>query len=158
MSESSQLEKFIQDAKIIIEKNDNYAVEILRVEVLKLLKEFIKQKKYQLCWNRFLIFYYKLIQNSVYQQLNQTNIELLIYEIDILEYLKHLFHEESLEKIDILIKILENTFYIHFLRKEHQLINSNIGRKYITNSQLLAIEDLKKDNAALKKSLENLYI
>ncbi len=156
MSESSQLEKFIQDAKIIIEKNDDYAVEILRVEVLKLLKEFIKQKKYQLRWNKFLVFYYKLIQNSVYQQLNQTNIELLKYEIDILEYLNSLFHEESLEKMNILIKILENIFYIHSLRKEYQQVNSNIGREYIMDAQLLAIEDLKKDNAALKKNLENL--
>ncbi len=162
MEQLEIFEKFIQDALAILEKNDDYEIELLKQETKKLIKNLRKEKYKQLFLNSILRFYYLILNNDIYLTLNKVNIKMLKYELaNFLFIYRNIKEKDLINDTNFLaqiFQILNNLFLYDNCRIQYILNNYNPGRIAIYNYEIVKSESIESANEELKRELSQKLI
>jgi hypothetical protein len=141
----------------VIASHDNVKYLVLKSELKKYIKSFYKNVKEEYLLAISLKLYYFTINNPVYKEVNNNNINFLKTELHALSCLNNYFKDKNeiynsiiLTTIVDLISLINN---INDIRLNYVKGNTNKGRKQASTYQIHEIEELSEVVYELQKTL-----
>ncbi len=90
-----KMEEFFSTAYELIYGNDLCKIEVFKYEFNKMLAHYLKSKKKELQINYLTKFYYKLLNNKIYQSVNKNTITIVNLEIYYLQTIMEILPEAT---------------------------------------------------------------
>ena len=151
--ELEKITNYLETAKQIIWSDDELKIFILKNELEKMLKIFLKESKIELFNSYLTQVYYFILLNQVYSTINKNSIILLKKEIEYLKFIIKAFSKVNIEEIYQLIIMFENLILIDLKRIQYIHDNANSERTIINDLSLQNIDNLLLTNDELQKNL-----
>lgn len=152
--DNERIEKFCQDGYEFLKAKDGIKRMLLQEQLPNLQKEFEIKINQELLRSIFYHLYYLILNNKVFIEINQKNIEILRKERKIMEEI----HKEisDIENDSVLYLLLQKIDYLNQideLRLDYVHTNSNIGRTATTSFQLSQIQKYIEQEENLKRKV-----